>query len=74
MKTKQNLKALLVPTCQRCSGCGRLKIAVAWESLQLAPRSAQPWRFYCEACAQKKGVEPSRELIGKMSKMEAGRE
>jgi hypothetical protein len=74
MKTKQNLKALLVPTCQRCSGCGRLKIAVAWESLQLAPRSAQPWRFYCEECSRKKGIEPSPELMKKLPKMETGRE
>lgn len=75
MKTqKPHLKALQVPTCQRCSGCGKLKIAIAWESLAVATRAAHPWRFYCEGCAQKKGIEPSQALIGKLSKMEAGRE
>ena len=74
MKTNQNLKALQVPTCQRCCGCGRLKIAIAWESLHVAPRRANPWLFYCEECSRSKGIEPSQALIGKLSKMEAGGE
>jgi hypothetical protein len=75
MKGKHSpLKTLQVPSYQKCCDCGKLKIAIARQSIQLLPRTAQPWQFYCEVCALKQGVKPSPELIEKIPKMEAGRE
>lgn len=66
MKIKTSLKHLQVPTCQRCCSCGKLKIAVAWQSIAIVSRTSQQWRFYCEDCSRKRGLDPSTTLKGKL--------
>jgi hypothetical protein len=70
MQQTQPLHPLYFPISQRCSRCQRCAVASA---VQILPRSLNPQRYFCMACAEIKGSPPTQELVNRLAQMQRDR-